>query len=227
MRRLSLLVLPILVVLGCSKPKPSADYAEAQAAFDSVTARMGDDAYADAEMARIEGLLARVPADSPDAAAANALKGKIASEKARVAEDNKRREADLAVLRAPVAAAPSPIAEEPKPPPPPPPTDPVEDSSQPQVGLPLDQFQKKFGPCFSEGEMITVSNLGVRARAFSLGGSEDCKKKHADFATKWVLINEGKIIGMVGKDSVKQMSATPDAGPAPARAPVARADAGA
>lgn len=227
MRRLPLLALPFLVLLGCSKPRPSVDYAEAQASYDSVTARMGDDAYADPEMARIEGLLAKVPGDSPDAPAANALKGKIASEKARIAEDEKRRQADLAVLRAPVAAPPPAPTEQPKPPPPPPPEDPVAESTQPQVGLPFDQFQKKFGACFSEGEMITISNLGVRARAFSLGGNDDCKKKHGDFAAKWVLISEGKILGMVGKDSVKQMPTTPDGGPVPAPAPVARADAGA
>jgi hypothetical protein len=61
--------------------------------------------------------------------------------------------------------------------------------------------------------------MNVRARAFSLAGGEECAKKHADFTTKWVLFNEGKIMGMVPKDSVKQVSQGADAGPAPPRPP--------
>jgi hypothetical protein len=87
---------------------------------------------------------------------------------------------------------------------------------------------KKYGPCFTEGEMITVSNMNVRARSFALNGAnEDCKKRHGGFETKWILFNEGKIIGMVPKDSVKQVTPNaPDAGapaPAPKPAPAAAA----
>jgi hypothetical protein len=222
MRRLPLVVLPLLVLLACSRPKPSNDYADAQASWDSITTRIGDDAYADPEMERISGLLDKVPAASSDAAAAAALKAKIASERARIAEEAKKRQADLDVLRAPIPTPNTPAPTPDAAPPPKPKEDPVEESGQPQVGLAYDQFAKRFGACFSEGEMITVSNLGVRARAFSLVSNEECAKKHADFTTKWVLFNEGKIIGMVPRDSVKQVSQTADGGAPPA----ARPDAG-
>jgi hypothetical protein len=221
MRRPSLVVLSLLVLAACSRPKPSADYAEAQMAYDSVTTRMGDDAFADPEMDRIGGLLDKVPPNNVDAPAAAALKGKIASERARIAAEAKARQADFDVLRAPLPT-PAPRPEEPKPTEPtPPPTDPVADSEQPQVGLAFDEFTKKFGACFSEGELITISNRNIKARSFSVNASEECGKKHAGFASKLVLFDGGKIIGLVDKDSVKQVVVGADGG-----APPAAADAG-
>jgi hypothetical protein len=133
MRRLAIVVSSLLVLAACSKPKPSTDYVDAQAKWDSLTTRMGDDAYANPEMDQVVAQLDRVPATSSDAAAAQALKAKIAGERTRIAEDQKRREADLAVLRAPIPSSPDSLPpSQPPPPAPPKPTDPVLDSSQPQ-----------------------------------------------------------------------------------------------
>jgi hypothetical protein len=229
MRRLAIVVFSLLALAACNKPKPSNDYADAQAKWDSLVSHKGDDAYVDPEMDTVVSMLDRVPASSSDAAKAGELKGKIAAERARVAEEAKRRAADMAVLKAPIPnhpdsaapAQPPPPAEKPK-------EDAVADSGQPQVGLAYDEFTKKFGACFSEGEMITVSNMNVKARAFSLVGNEECTKKHGAFSTKWILFSEGKIIGMVPKESVKQVTAQPaggaDGGAAPA--PAAKPDAG-
>jgi hypothetical protein len=221
MRRLSIVVLSLFVLAGCSRPKPSADYAEAQMAYDSITTRSGDDAYADPEMDRINGLLDKVPPTSVDAPAAAALKAKISSERNRIAEDAKKRQADLDVLRAPVPSLTA-RPEEPKPTEPvPTPSDPVAESEQPQVGLSMADFTKKFGACFGEGELITISNMNLKARSFSLNASEECGKKHGGFASKLVLFDGGKIIGLVSKDSVKQVVSGGDGGappPAPADA---------
>lgn len=217
MRRPLIVVLSLFVLAACSRPKPSADYAEAQMAYDSVTTRMGDDAFADPEMGRISGLLEKVPPNSSDAPAAAALKGKIASERARIADEAKARQADLAVLRAPLPAPP-PRPDTPRPlEPPRAPSDPVADSEQPQVGLSIEDFARKFGACFTEGELITISNMNVRARAFSLISTEDCTRKHGGLASKWMLFDGGRLIGMVSKDSVKQVETGPDGGAPPPR----------
>jgi hypothetical protein len=231
MRRLAIVVYSLFALTACNKPKPSTDYADAQAKWDSLTSHKGDDAYTDPEMDTVVSMLDRVPATSSDAAKAAELKGKIASERARVAEDTKRRAADMAVLKAPVPTIPDSPNVAPTPPPvEKPKEDAVADSGQPQVGLAYDEFVKKYGACFSEGEMITVSNMNVKARAFSLVTSDDCTKKHGAFSTKWILFSEGKIIGMVPKDTVKQVTATPpgaaDAGAAPAPGGAAKPDAG-
>ncbi|MBL8954179.1 MAG: hypothetical protein JNK82_25605, partial [Myxococcaceae bacterium] len=71
MRRLTCLVLAagLLAFAACRKPKPSPAYTEASGTYTTLLARLGDDAYFDDEMTRIEGLLASVPANSSDAQA--------------------------------------------------------------------------------------------------------------------------------------------------------------
>lgn len=230
MRASTLAAIAAFVFLACSKPKPSAEYAESQATWDSLTTRLGDDAYKDPEMDQVVALLGKVPSDSADAAAAAALKAKIASERERIDKEAKTRKSDLDVLRAPVVDTGGEpyVPPEPEPGPAAPKEDPVEASGQPQIGLPYDEFSKKFGGCFTEGEMIMVSNLGVKARAFKLNSGEECGKRHSTFGDKWVLFNEGKLLGMVAKDTVKQVPVGPPAGAAPPAppAPAAGADAG-
>ncbi len=77
----------VLLAQGCNRHKPSPEYEEASGSYSNLVARLGDDAYADAEMDRIEGLLAKVPPASSDAKAASDLTATIASERKRVAAE--------------------------------------------------------------------------------------------------------------------------------------------
>lgn len=223
MTRTTLAVAVLLSLAACKKPQPSAEFAEASSAYSSVTARMGDDAYADPEMARIEELLKQVAADSLDHQAAVDLQAQITAERKRVAEQEAQRKADMDMLRTDDAPAPDPT---PEPPPPPPPADdqnPENASTQPQVGMDEGAFMKSFVGCFVEGEVITLSNVGKRARSFALRSDPECAKKHPAFATQLVLLSDGKVIARVDKSRVTTVEVTPDAGQRPAPAP---ADAG-
>src|SRR4051794_1886122 len=101
MRTLAL-ICALLLVAGCHKPKPSLEYIEASGRYTSLTAELGDDAYADPEMTRLEDLLHKVPADSLDAQKAAELLAVIASERKRIADEAAEKEK---ALRPPDAVA--------------------------------------------------------------------------------------------------------------------------
>lgn len=223
MTRTTLAVAVLLSLAACKKPQPSAEFAEASSAYSSVTARMGDDAYADPEMARIEELLKQVAADSLDHQAAVDLQAQIAAERKRIAEEDAQRKADMDMLQNDDAPAPDPTPE-PAPPPPADAQNPENASTQPQVGMDEATFMKSFVGCFVEGEVITLSNVGKRARSFALRSDPECAKKHPAFAAQLVLLADGKVIARVDKSRVTTVEVAVDAGqkPAPASADAGR-----
>src|SRR5687768_6228438 len=76
-----------LSLAGCKKPKASLEFTEAKGLHSTLVARDGDDAYESEDMARVEALLDKVPADSLDAAAAAELKASIDAERRRIAAE--------------------------------------------------------------------------------------------------------------------------------------------
>ncbi|MGQ0508952.1 MAG: hypothetical protein ACT4TC_26920, partial [Myxococcaceae bacterium] len=78
MRRLSNCLIPVLVlftVTACPKKKtPSAEYEQAHTLFSQLFAQKMSDAFTDPQMAQVEELLTKVPADSIDAPAAAELR---------------------------------------------------------------------------------------------------------------------------------------------------------
>lgn len=216
MRNAALLTMLVLTLaVGCRKPKPSPEYADAKLAYGLVIDRMGDDAFSDPEMTRIEGLLKSVPAESLDAPAAQAMLSQIVADRARViAEEEARRKAlENALVPPPMpesasapAAAPTPSAPEAKP------TDGL------TIGITVAEIVNKTGGCFVAGQQIIVRGADGESRAqlYELQPLGDCISRFGDLKGKSLVVQEGKLLRFVERSELKLEQRPADAGaPAP------------
>jgi hypothetical protein len=204
-----LISLAALIALGsCSKRgKPSAEFTQAHAMFARIYGEKLDEAFDDSRMEMVEQLLAKVPADSSDAAAAHELSQRITAGRAQAQAEAKKRSEALAAARTPVQVPPSSF----------PRTSPTEmDAGAPTVdagpplnpspGMPYAQFIELFSGCFRQRNSILVEGRGMR-EAWELKDIANCRDRHPGFEDMIVIIDENLILTTVRKDSIKMVVA--------------------
>ena len=219
MRCLTLAVL--LLAGGCNRAKPSLEYAEASGQHSILVARLGDDAYADDEMARVEELLRKVPSHSTDAAAAAQLLELIASERRRIAAEAAAHQRELDAVgrvldvadspRPPEAAGPAPEAA----------PDAGGGSWELTAGMTADELKKVSGDCFSSAGPIKLrkpDGSDLDGELYERRESEVCRGRYAQYGGRVLVFRDGKLAGNFGKNEVQR---EPAPRPAPPTAPQA------
>lgn len=188
---------------GCNRQKaPSAEYREAHQRFSKLYAAQLDDAFLDPQMAEVEALLTRVPESSLDHQNAQQLLTRIREGRARmeaaVAEREKAQQLppptfDRAGESGDAPARPAAPAEPP-------------DAGLPTApvrGMPLAQLQSLFGACLDAGPTIDVGGRGER-QTFQLRAAPGCRERLPTVVGHYVLIEEGKVLGLLPEAQVKQ-----------------------
>lgn len=97
---LAALTLGLLLVVGCRKPS-APDFYAAEADYEVLVLRLGDDAYADEQMRAVISRLLAVPKESREGPAALRLLDRIDAEAKRVARERAAAEARVAAATAP------------------------------------------------------------------------------------------------------------------------------
>jgi hypothetical protein len=179
--------------------------------FVKVYAEKLDDAFEDPRMDVVEQLLAKVPKDSSDAAAASALAQRIAAGREQSRAQAKKRDESLAAARKPVEIPPSAAAAAPQS---------AIDAGEPAVdagpphspkpGMPYSQFTELFSGCFRPRNSILVEGRGMR-EAWELKDISNCRDRHPGFEDMIVIIEENQVLTNVRKDSIRMTVA--DGGP--------------
>ncbi|EPX56669.1 hypothetical protein D187_008011 [Cystobacter fuscus DSM 2262] len=207
-----LIALLLAAPAGCRKPaQPSEAYVEAQTRFGKLYAARGDDAFVDPELAAIEGLLAQVPTNSLDAPAANELRARIeegkqqARSRQRALDEVRGRASQPAQMPAegyggtrsfpssqPTEAAEAEDAG----------TDAGTAGGAPGVGTPATELASGFSGCFKQGESLQVQGRGQRDR-WDLSDSPACRQQFAALQDQVLIIEEGKVLALVPKQSLQ------------------------
>ena len=222
-RSLLIAVVATVCTVGCKKPQPSPDYAEAETLFSALYADKLDDAYTDPQMEKVEELLGRVPAASRDQAAAAELLRKISTERARVEAENAARKAAIDDALKPVAANfdSRPLAAVPQDPQDEPPADAGTSAgavdagpTQPETGMSSSEFLQKFSGCFSQGSAVELTGHGL-CDTYELKDIANCRDRHPGFASTLVVIGEGKILTLSSKSKVQVRTRLEDGGLGP------------
>ena len=195
--------------VACSKPQPSEDYFQAHTRVSKLYAEQGDEAFADPSMDEVEAMLARVPADSLDAKAAQELRQRIQAGRTQAQSQEKARQEAIAQARtpstmpggfpssdAPSAPAPAQPVEEP--------SDAGSGPSGPAVGTLASELASGFSGCFQKGEPVEVRNRGTRER-WELADRATCRQQYAALADQVLLIEEGKVLALVPKSSLQSI----------------------
>jgi hypothetical protein len=200
--------------VACRKPaQPSEAYVEAQTRFGKLYATKGDDAFVDPELTAIEGLLAQVPANSLDAAAANALRARIqegkqqASSRQRALEEVRSRASEPTRMPAEGygSTRPSPSA---GPPPGEPAAEPEDAGTDagttgaPGIGTPAKELASGFSGCFKQGESLQVQGRGLRDR-WELADNTACRQEYAALQDQVLIIEDGKVLALAPRKSIQ------------------------
>ena len=204
-----------LAATACREPaRASPEYARAHGRFAQLYAQKLDDAYVDPEMARIEALLAQVPAGSRDAPAARELQARISEGRARSLGERRAREKALAEAHAPLAAPTAPVT-------PPPNRSPEPgdagvggrpDAGQeadgglagqgPGPGTPEDEVAHRFRGCFQRAQDITIVGRGLRT-SYSMVDRLSCRLEYPAQVGQVLLMEEGKVLALVPASSLR------------------------
>jgi len=208
----------LLLVAGCHKPKPSLEYIEASGRYTSLTAELGDDAYADAEMTRLEDLLHKVPADSLDAQKAAELLATIAGErKAHRRRGRRQREGASpgrcgrvrrAAGRTPAEAA-SPDGGP---------------SNELTRGMSVDEMRRTTDNCFSSSGPMKVRNADkaiTDAEMFERVDSTRCRERFAKYEGRFLVFKDGHLFGDYEKAALAPLNVPGQQPPAPQPTPPA------
>lgn len=200
--------LVVAVPVACHKPaQPSEAYAQAHLRFGKLYAAKGDDAFLDPEVTEVESLLAQVPANSLDAAAAHELSARI-QEGRRQAEARAKAQNDaLAQARAP-SEMPAGMRNTPTPTETPPPSEPAREpedagtSGVPGIGTPEALLSSGFSGCFRKGEPLEVKGRGQRDR-WELADSVACRQQYGSLQDQILIIENGKVLGLASKSAIQ------------------------
>jgi hypothetical protein len=204
--------LATLVASGCRKPaKPSPEYSAAQARFVVLYGERLDDAYGLPEMDELLAQLGRVPPDSLDARAAADLSKRIRDGRTKLqAEEAALKKAADAALAPPPdmmgpgkkvvlgAAAGTGGAEA---------ADAGTDGP-PQLGMTSQEFDQKFGTCFTYGHQVKVAGKGL-VESRLLNDRLQCQKRLPGFDKQAVLFENGRVLAVV--DRAQYEAASPKA----------------
>jgi hypothetical protein len=207
MRTLLALVFGALALssAACRRPKSSPEYVEASGAYSTLVAKLGDDAYADPEMARIEGLLDKVEADSLDAQAASQLKGTIAAERKRVQEEAAEHQAALDSV-----AKGTPPDDSPRAASPPPEAAAAADAGQTDAlttGMSVDEARKVTDNCIEFSQTIrvrAVDRTESDAQAWALRDLNSCKDRFPRYVGQVLVFQDGKYLSNFDRGAVRQ-----------------------
>lgn len=203
----------LVLAPGCKKPQHSAEYTEASGAWSTITAKLGDDAYADPEMTRIEGLLKSVPADSLDAAAAQELLAKIQTERKRVEDDaaaHKRlleaAERGSVMPDSPRGTEEVPVAEAP-------------DAGHERIhrGMTTEEVYRASDDCFAFTQNMRVRNgdgTEVEGVVWERRTLAKCKELFPDLGDSMLVFEHNKLEQIVQKSLITHEVLKPDAGSA-------------
>jgi hypothetical protein len=206
MRAMRRLAPAVLVALACSRaPEPSPELAAAQQRRADVLAAHPGDAAARPEMDEVLALLARVPPDSPDAAAAAELRARVEAERAALAAEAAARAEAVERAGRPSPVAPAPAAE------------PAGGGAGPAPagglrlarGTKLADFRAAAGACFEKKVDLEIVDDG-KARpgeAWGLRDGEECARQHPRQAGQWVLFADGALVSSVPSASAKTVTA--------------------
>ncbi|NTX62569.1 hypothetical protein HUA74_18095 [Myxococcus sp. CA051A] len=221
LRPFAALVSALLLVLSACRrepPPPSAEYEQATRQFRELYAQKLDDAYLDPQMGSIEAKLQRVPQDSLDAPSAQELLQRIQKNRARMQESLVARQKAVASAHEVVPNAPSTTL---APPPPPPPAEAVDAGppdagpvNGPQTGTPANELVAGFRGCFKRGTPINVEGRGIRD-AWELTDSTACRLEYPGHPDTVLIVEEGRVLMLLPKSSVRTVTRTLDAGTEP------------
>lgn len=157
MRRVAILLLVLAAGTGCRK-KTAPEFYGLESTYSIMVARDGDEAYATETMDQVLAGLEQIPANTVEGPKAAELAATIKRERARIAQEEKDREAALAAAEAPPEGpgpGPSlfPPLDQPATP-----SGPV-DAGGPQApwgGMSSGDFSRLFGACFDAGPNKTL-----------------------------------------------------------------------
>jgi hypothetical protein len=218
-RILAVLVAVGLTCVGCNRHRdPSPEFSRASESFNKLYAQKLDDAFLDPKMREIEALLQRVPADSLDAQASTDLLNRIREGRTRMQKALDDAQAAGSAARTPSTVSNAPLNlpsdATPKPPPPPPPPDagPPE-AVQPTAGMPMAEFNRRFGDCFQIAGPVDVQGAGARD-SYELVDASRCRLAHPSFTEAIVVADGQAIIGVVPKSALIRPPAPPAGGDA-------------
>lgn len=203
----------VAVSVACHKPaKPSDEYVQAHTIFNKLYAEKDIEAFVDPRMDQVEALLARVPADSLDAAAANELRARIQTGKQQALAQQKSKADALASARQPSAVSMGNF-NTPSTPPQPPPASETPDAGtdagtgaegSPGIGTPAAKLASGFNGCFQQGESLDVQGHGLRDR-WEMVDRADCRRRYASLQGQVLIIEDGKVLGMAPTASIQRV----------------------
>lgn len=202
--RTFVLVAVVCILAGCSRQKaPSPEYRDAHQRFSKLYGAQLDDAFLDPQMAEIEAMLTRVPEKSLDYQNAQELLTRIREGRSRMEAALAEREKagqfpPMTFGRAeppattggsqPAGSADAPDAGAP---------------TAPVRGMPVAELQSLFGACLEPGPTIDVGGRGER-QTFQLRASPQCPQRLPTVVGHLVLMEEGKVLGLLPQAQVKQ-----------------------
>jgi len=202
--------------VACRKPaQPSEEYTQARTRFSKLYAEKGDSAFLAPEMAEVDSLLARVPADSMDAPAAQELRVRIQTGRQQILTQEKAKNDVLARLRASsespadfnTAPRSAPPSSEPTGEPATEATDAGTDAGTggvPGIGTPVTQLASGFSGCFQKREPLEVRGRGLRDR-WELADRAACRQQYASLQDQALIVEEGKVLALVSKSAIQAL----------------------
>jgi hypothetical protein len=202
-------LLLVAAPIACRKPaQPSEEFSQARTRFGKLYAEKGDEAFVDPQIEQIDSILARVPPNSLDAAAARDLRARIQSGRQEAQARATAQEDALAKARAP-SEMPSGFKSTPFPTPAPvPPEEPVDAGpppiAVPKVGTPASELASGFSGCFQKGEPLEVTGRGLRDR-WELQDRAACRQQYGSLQDQVLIIEEGKVLALAPKSALKEL----------------------
>ncbi len=215
MRRLVFLVMLVAVLSAGCRKKHSMEFGLYKADFTSLVDRNGDDAYLTPEMDAVVEKLKTVNPETVEAAEAQALVARIASEKSRVQSD---KEAKAKAVAEAAKAPPAPAF---------PPSEPtkldqvgvipnldavdagaaadagVKPEARPEGGMTEAAFRAAFGACFEAARPVPLPT--GPAQAYQVKDRPDCAKYGAPTVSYYFV--GGKLGGTLTEEKAKAPAA--------------------
>jgi hypothetical protein len=195
--------------LACKKPAPSPQYGQASERWSALYREKFEDAYLDPEVDEILGLLGRVDDKSLDARFAKELTGRLQRGRDEARARAADREKLLSEARAPTtfhgsAGVPALAAATTGPAQPPEKAAVAEVSpvaDQPRAGMSEADFTSKFSRCF-EYKNDYITPTGGKGAVYGLRDLSLCRDLHREFLTSAVMVEAGKVQGVMSKDAL-------------------------
>lgn len=195
--------------LACKKPAPSPQYGQASERWSALYRDKLEDAYLDPDVDEILGLLGKVDDGSLDARFAKELTGKLQrgrdEARARAADREKllaeayapptfHGSAEAPVLAVATTSQAETPAKEAAPA-----VAPVDD--QPKAGMSEADFTSRFSRCF-EYKNDYITPTGGKGSVYGLRDLSLCRDLHREFVTQAVMIEAGKVQGIMSRDAL-------------------------